>query len=53
MNYGPAVILSLLNNVYFVASIWTGWVLTLCAAELWIRYTRPRTQRVAVAAAAA
>jgi len=26
----------------FVLSIWTGWALTLGAAELWIRRTRPR-----------
>ena len=26
----------------FVLSIWTGWVITLGVAELWIRYTRPR-----------
>lgn len=26
----------------FVISIWTGWILTLGAAELWIRHTRPQ-----------
>ena len=26
----------------FVLSVWTGWVITLAVAELWIRYTRPR-----------
>lgn len=26
----------------FVVAIWTGWVITLVAAELWIRYTRSR-----------
>lgn len=25
----------------FVLGIWTGWVITVGAAELWIRYTRP------------
>lgn len=25
----------------FVLSLWTGWTLTVGAAELWIRYTRP------------
>jgi len=25
----------------FVLSLWTGWVITLGVAELWIRYTRP------------
>jgi uncharacterized membrane protein len=29
----------------FVLSLWTGWVLTLGAAELWIRYTRPHGRR--------
>lgn len=24
----------------FVLSLWTGWTLTLAAAEAWIRYTR-------------
>jgi len=26
----------------FVISVWTGWIITLGAAELWIRHTRPR-----------
>ena len=26
----------------FVLSIWTAWLLTIGAAECWIRYTRPR-----------
>jgi hypothetical protein len=25
----------------FVLSLWTGWTITVGAAELWIRYTRP------------
>ena len=29
----------------FVLSVWTGWVITVGAAELWIRYTRPRSVR--------
>lgn len=30
----------------FVLSLWSGWIITLGAAELWIRYTRtPRTLR--------
>ena len=33
--------------VIFVISIWTGWMLTLGAAEVWIRYTRPRLARPA------
>jgi hypothetical protein len=37
----------------FLASIWTGWILTVAAAEGWIRYTRPRPQVVATAANAA
>ena len=32
----------------FVLSIWTGWALTLGAAELWISYTRPLAQTPAV-----
>ena len=31
----------------FVISIWTGWILTLGAAEMWIRLTRPRMMRPA------
>ncbi len=34
----------------FVIAIWSGWVLTLGAAELWIRYTRSYVQSPAVAA---
>lgn len=30
----------------FVLSLWTGWVLTLGAAELWIRYTRSHGRRL-------
>ena len=26
----------------FVLGLWTGWMITVGAAELWIRYTRPR-----------
>lgn len=26
----------------FVTSVWTGWLATVAAAELWIAYTRPR-----------
>jgi len=36
----------------FVVSIWTGWVLTVSVAELWIRYTRPRARPIAAAASA-
>lgn len=32
----------------FVLSLWTGWVITLGGAELWIRYTRARLHLVAV-----
>ena len=32
----------------FVLSFWTGWLITLGAAELWIRYTRPRSPSLAV-----
>jgi hypothetical protein len=28
----------------FVMAIWTGWILTVAAAELWIRYTRSRSE---------
>ncbi len=28
----------------FVLSIWVGWVITLGAAEVWVRYTRPRSR---------
>lgn len=28
----------------FVLSVWAGWVITLAAAEAWIRYTRPRVR---------
>ena len=31
----------------FVMSVWTGWITTLGAAELWIAYTRPRAAPVA------
>lgn len=34
----------------FVLSLWSGWLLTLGAAELWIRYTRPRSRSPAVPA---
>ncbi len=37
----------------FVLSLWSGWLLTLGAAELWIRYTRPRSRSAAVPARAA
>ena len=33
----------------FVASLWAGWGITLGAAELWIRYTRPNAGTVAAA----
>ncbi len=36
----------------FVLSFWSGWLLTLGAAELWIRYTRPRSLSPAVPARA-
>jgi uncharacterized membrane protein len=29
-------------NEVFALSLWTGWAITLAAAELWIRYSRPR-----------
>lgn len=29
----------------FVLAVWTGWVITVGAAELWIRHTRPRGER--------
>lgn len=32
----------------FVISLWIGWGLTLAAAELWIRYTRPLARYLAV-----
>lgn len=28
----------------FVLSVWTAWIVTLAAAEAWIRYTRPRVR---------
>ena len=31
----------------FVLSLWTGWILTLAAAEAWIRYTRGARERTA------
>ncbi len=37
----------------FLLSFWSGWLLTLGAAELWIRYTRPRSRSAAVPARAA
>ncbi len=37
----------------FVLSLWSGWLLTLGAAELWIRYTRPRSRSQALPAGAA
>jgi hypothetical protein len=37
----------------FVVSLWTGWVITLGVAELWIRYTRPRRHFPAVPESAA
>lgn len=37
----------------FVLSVWTGWVLTLGAAELWIQYTRSRVGSLVVPAGAA
>lgn len=30
----------------FVLSVWTAWIVTLGAAEAWIRYTRPRVRVV-------
>ena len=36
----------------FVLSFWTGWLITLGAAELWIRYTRPHSRSLAVPASA-
>jgi uncharacterized membrane protein len=32
----------------FAISVWTGWIITLGVAELWIRYTRARRDVVAV-----
>ena len=32
----------------FVLSLWTGWILTLAAAEAWIRYTRGACERSAL-----
>jgi uncharacterized membrane protein len=32
----------------FALSVWTGWIITLGIAELWIRYTRPGRDVVAV-----
>jgi hypothetical protein len=34
----------------FALSLWIGWVLTVAAAEAWIRYTRPRAGPLAVPA---
>lgn len=36
----------------FVLSLWTGWIVTLGAAELWIRYTRPRAGSIVASAGA-
>jgi len=36
----------------FVLSLWSGWVITLGAAELWIRYTCARVGSIAVPAGA-
>jgi uncharacterized membrane protein len=36
----------------FVLSLWSGWIVTLGAAELWIRYTRPRPALVTMPARA-
>ena len=36
----------------FALSLWIGWVLTVAAAEAWIRYTRPRADPLAVPARA-
>jgi hypothetical protein len=27
----------------FVVALWTGWVVTLGAAEIWVRYSRTRS----------
>jgi uncharacterized membrane protein len=35
----------------FALSVWTGWIITLSVAELWIRYTRPGRDLVAVPSA--
>ena len=37
----------------FVLSIWVGWVITLGAAEAWVRYTRPRSRPLVMPASAA
>lgn len=37
----------------FALAVWIGWLLTIAAAEAWIRYTRPRAGLIAVAASAA
>lgn len=37
----------------FVLSLWSGWVITLGVAEVWIRYTRPRRHVLTVPAGAA
>ncbi len=34
----------------FALSLWTGWGITLCAGELWIRYTRADDRSLGVAA---
>ena len=36
----------------FARSVWIGWVLTIAAAEAWIRYTRPGNGLIAAAARA-
>lgn len=37
-------------NEIFALSLWTGWAITLAAAELWIRYSRPRIGSLTVPA---
>ena len=36
----------------FVLALWSGWLITLGVAELWIRYTRPHSRSPAVSASA-
>ncbi|HEX9878193.1 MAG TPA: DUF2306 domain-containing protein [Gammaproteobacteria bacterium] len=37
----------------FVLAFWTGWLITLATAELWIRYTRQHSRSLAAAPSAA
>ena len=46
----PLTLLGFTAVQVFVVSVWTGWVLTLAAAEGWIRSTRPAPAAVAAAA---